>query len=74
MNNYELGQVDEEDRYRDDEEIQNTLTLLQVKGMNNGVTEWSENDKSIPDSWKSKQRKFLYAVEDAIDILVAHFS
>ena len=45
--------------------------------MNSSVTEWSEKDKSILDSWKAlrfEQRKFLYAVVDATDILVAYLS
>ena len=75
LNTYNLRQVDYHDRNRDAEEIQNLPTHLQVGGMNNSVTEWLEDDSSILDSWKalrSEQRMFLYAVIDAIDILVAH--
>ena len=46
-------------------------------GITNEIAKWSEHDVSIMASWKSLRselKKFLYAVSDAIDILVEHLS
>ena len=57
LDSYKLGQEVYEDRYRDTDGIQKPPTLLQdvpvpvVVGINNEMTEWSEHDKSILDSW-----------------------
>ena len=52
-----------------------------VVGLQGGIMmekiQWSEHDPSIMESWKSLRsgiRMFLYAVSNAIDILVEHFS
>ena len=83
LDSYKLWQVLYEDRYRETDGIQKLPTLLQevlvlvVGGINNEITEWSEYDESILDSWQALRSElimFLYAVSDAIDILVAHFS
>ena len=81
-NSYELRQVGKQDIYEEDW-LEKPPTLVQeipVVG-NGGITieniQWSEHDPSIMESWKSLRsglRMFMYAVSNAIDILVEHFS
>ena len=52
LNNYDLVQVDYEDRYRDAEEIQNLPKHLHVEGMGIAISEWLEDDSSILNSWQ----------------------
>ena len=82
-NPYQLGQVGEQDLYKEDW-LEQPPTLMQeilVVGLQGGIMmekiQWSEHDPSIMESWKSLRsglRMFLYAVSNAIDILVEHFS
>ena len=81
-NSYRLGQVGEDDLYKEDW-FEKPPTLVQeiLVAVDGGITmekiQWSEHDPSIMESWKSLRsglRMFLHAVSNAIDILVEHFS